>query len=174
MDENRKKALAAALSQIEKQFGKGSVMRMGDAGAVRNVEVISTGSLGLDLALGVGGVPKGRVVELFGPESAGKTMLALQIVADGEGATKPVTIKVSRAVNEKEAEEAARTIANSPLVKTAFFGEDANWGRIIGAAGRAGPIIDPDKIDVYFNTVQMVKGGLGRGRTRAGCAAINW
>jgi len=82
MDDNRKKALAAALGQIEKQFGKGSVMRMGDAGASRGVEVISTGSLGLDLALGIGGVPKGRVVEIYGPESSGKTTLTLHIVAE--------------------------------------------------------------------------------------------
>ncbi len=84
MDENRKKALAAALGQIEKQFGKGSVMRMGDVGAVRNLEAISTGSLGLDIALGIGGVPKGRVVEIFGPESSGKTTLTLQIVAESQ------------------------------------------------------------------------------------------
>lgn len=84
MDENRKKALAAALSQIEKQFGKGSVMRMGDANAVRNIEVVSTGSLSLDLALGVGGVPKGRVIEIFGPESSGKTTMTLHIVAEAQ------------------------------------------------------------------------------------------
>ncbi|HOP18382.1 MAG TPA: recombinase RecA, partial [Gammaproteobacteria bacterium] len=84
MDENRKKALAAALSQIEKQFGKGSVMRMGDANAVRNIEVISTGSLSLDLALGVGGVPKGRVVEIYGPESSGKTTMSLHIIAEAQ------------------------------------------------------------------------------------------
>jgi recombination protein RecA len=84
MDENRKKALAAALTQIERQFGKGSVMRMGDLGAVRNVEVISTGSLGLDLALGIGGVPRGRVVEIYGPESSGKTTLTLHIVAEAQ------------------------------------------------------------------------------------------
>jgi len=82
MDENRKKALSAALSQIEKQFGKGSVMRMGDAGAVRHVEVVSTGSLGLDIALGVGGVPRGRVIEIFGPESSGKTTMTLHVVAE--------------------------------------------------------------------------------------------
>ena len=86
MDENRKKALAAALSQIEKQFGKGSVMRMGDANAIGNIEVISTGSLGLDLALGVGGVPKGRVVEIYGPESSGKTTMTLHIVAEAQKA----------------------------------------------------------------------------------------
>ncbi|MCU0833614.1 MAG: recombinase RecA [Chromatiaceae bacterium] len=84
MDENRKKALAAALTQIERQFGKGSVMRMGDAAAVRAVEVISTGSLGLDVALGVGGVPKGRVVEIYGPESSGKTTLTLHIIAEAQ------------------------------------------------------------------------------------------
>jgi len=82
MDDNRKKALTAALGQIEKQFGKGSVMRMGDAGPARDIEVISTGSLGLDVALGVGGLPKGRVVEIYGPESSGKTTLTLQVVAE--------------------------------------------------------------------------------------------
>ena len=84
MDENRKKALAAALSQIDKQFGKGSVMRMGDANAVRNIEVISTGSLSLDLALGVGGLPKGRVIEIYGPESSGKTTMTLHVVAEAQ------------------------------------------------------------------------------------------
>jgi len=82
MDENRKKALSIALSQIEKQFGKGAVMRMGDARAVRDVDVISTGSLALDVALGIGGLPKGRVVEIFGPESSGKTTLTLQVIAN--------------------------------------------------------------------------------------------
>jgi len=84
MDENRKKALAAALTQIERQFGKGSVMRMGDVGAVRNIETVSTGSLGLDLALGVGGVPRGRVIEIYGPESSGKTTLTLHVVAEAQ------------------------------------------------------------------------------------------
>ena len=82
MDDNRKKALAAALGQIEKQFGKGSVMRLGDAGDSYDVEAISTGSLGLDIALGVGGLPKGRVVEIYGPESSGKTTLTLQVIAE--------------------------------------------------------------------------------------------
>ncbi len=84
MDENRKKALSAALSQIEKQFGKGSVMRMGDISAVRNIDVISTGSLSLDIALGIGGVPRGRVVEIYGPESSGKTTLTLHVVAEAQ------------------------------------------------------------------------------------------
>ena len=82
MDDNRKKALAAALSQIEKQFGKGSVMRLGDSTAARDIEVVSTGSLGLDIALGIGGLPKGRVVEIYGPEASGKTTLTLQVVAE--------------------------------------------------------------------------------------------
>lgn len=81
MDENRKRALTAALSQIEKQFGKGSVMRMGDR-AIEQVETIGTGSLMLDLALGIGGLPKGRVVEIYGPESSGKTTLTLQAIAE--------------------------------------------------------------------------------------------
>ena len=72
MDDNRKKALDAALGQIEKQFGKGSVMRLGDAATAQDIEVISTGSLGLDVALGVGGLPKGRVIEIYGPEASGK------------------------------------------------------------------------------------------------------
>jgi recombination protein RecA len=82
MDDNRKKALAAALGQIEKQFGKGSVMRLGDAIAVRDTDAVSTGSLGLDIALGIGGLPRGRVVEIYGPESSGKTTLTLQVVAN--------------------------------------------------------------------------------------------
>jgi len=84
MDENRKKALAQALGQIEKQFGKGSVMRMGDGGVVRDIEAISTGSIGLDVALGIGGLPKGRVVEIYGPESSGKTTLTLQVIAESQ------------------------------------------------------------------------------------------
>jgi recombination protein RecA len=82
MEDNRKKALAAALGQIEKQFGKGSVMRLGDVAASYDVETVSTGSLGLDIALGVGGLPRGRVVEIFGPEASGKTTLTLQVIAE--------------------------------------------------------------------------------------------
>jgi len=82
MDENKKKALDAALGQIEKQFGKGSIMRMGDKSAIRDIESVSTGSLGLDVALGIGGLPKGRVVEIYGPESSGKTTLTLHAIAE--------------------------------------------------------------------------------------------
>lgn len=81
MNEDRKKALAAALGQIERQFGKGSVMRLGDGAKIRNIETISTGSLTLDIALGIGGLPKGRIIEIYGPESSGKTTMTLQAIA---------------------------------------------------------------------------------------------
>ncbi|MFV1973475.1 MAG: recombinase RecA [Thiohalobacterales bacterium] len=86
MEDNKRKALSAALSQIEKQFGKGAVMRMGDVTAVHNADVVSTGSLGLDVALGIGGLPRGRVVEIYGPESSGKTTLTLEVIAEAQKA----------------------------------------------------------------------------------------
>ena len=82
MDDNKSKALAAALAQIEKQFGKGSIMRLGENEIARDIQVVSTGSLGLDIALGVGGLPRGRIVEIYGPESSGKTTLTLQVIAE--------------------------------------------------------------------------------------------
>ena len=84
MDENRKKALAAALGQIEKQFGKGSVMRLGDAASARGIDVVSSGSIGLDVALGIGGLPRGRVIEIYGPEASGKTTMMLQAIAEAQ------------------------------------------------------------------------------------------
>ena len=84
MDNNKKQALTAALSQIEKQFGKGAIMRMGDGSAQRNVDVVSSGSLAIDVALGIGGLPRGRVVEIYGPESSGKTTLTLQVIAEAQ------------------------------------------------------------------------------------------
>ncbi|MCB1716761.1 MAG: recombinase RecA [Candidatus Competibacteraceae bacterium] len=84
MDENKKKALATTLSQIERQFGKGSVMRLGDSTAARDIETVSTGSIGLDIALGIGGLPRGRVVEIYGPESSGKTTLTLHVIAEAQ------------------------------------------------------------------------------------------
>ena len=81
MDDNKSKALAAALSQIEKQFGKGSIMRMGDTDVAEDIQAVSTGSLGLDIALGIGGLPRGRVIEIYGPESSGKTTLTLSVIA---------------------------------------------------------------------------------------------
>ena len=86
MDENRQKALDAALGQIERQFGKGSVMRLGDAQTGQGIESVSTGSLGLDIALGIGGLPRGRVVEIYGPESSGKTTLTLSVIAQAQKA----------------------------------------------------------------------------------------
>ena len=86
MDDNKRKALSAALGQIEKQFGKGAVMRMGDVSANRDIDSVSTGSLGLDIALGIGGLPRGRVVEIYGPESSGKTTLTLQVIAEAQKA----------------------------------------------------------------------------------------
>jgi recombination protein RecA len=84
MDANREKAIDLAVSQIERQFGKGAIMKLGEGGVVKDVPVVSTGSLGLDIALGIGGVPRGRVIEIYGPESSGKTTLALQIVAEAQ------------------------------------------------------------------------------------------
>ena len=81
MDDNKTKALSAALSQIEKQFGKGSIMRLGESDIAKDIQVVSTGSLGLDIALGIGGLPRGRVVEIYGPESSGKTTLTLSVIA---------------------------------------------------------------------------------------------
>ena len=84
MKEGKDKALSAALDQIEKQFGKGSVMRLGDSSASNDIDVISTGSIGLDIALGIGGLPKGRIIEVYGPEASGKTTLTLQVVAEAQ------------------------------------------------------------------------------------------
>ena len=83
-DMDKHKALDAALAHIEKQFGKGSIMRLGANDRSHDVEAVSTGSLGLDIALGIGGLPRGRVIEIFGPESSGKTTLALQVVAESQ------------------------------------------------------------------------------------------
>jgi glutamate N-acetyltransferase/amino-acid N-acetyltransferase len=90
--------------------------------------------------------------------------LALQIVADGEGATKTITIRVNGAASDEDAHQIARTVANSNLVKTAFFGEDANWGRILGAMGRAGVVFDPENVSLSFGDVVMFENGLGKGK----------
>lgn len=84
MDDNKKKALTAALGQIKRQFGEGAVMRLGDGSATHDIEAVSTGSLGLDVALGIGGLPRGRIVEIYGPESSGKTTLTLQVIAEAQ------------------------------------------------------------------------------------------
>ena len=96
MDENKSKALAAALSQIEKQFGKGSIMRLGESPISKDIEVVSTGSLGLDIALGIGGLPRGRVVEIYGPESSGKTTLTLSVIAQIRNSAAPRLLSMPR------------------------------------------------------------------------------
>jgi len=125
MEENRKKALAAALGQIEKQFGKGSVMRLGDAAASYDVETVSTGSLGLDIALGVGGLPRGRVVEVFGPEASGKTTLTLQVIAEVQrGGGTAAFVDAEHALDPSYAEKRGVNI-NELLVSQPDTGEQA-------------------------------------------------
>jgi len=125
MEENRKKALAAALGQIEKQFGKGSVMRLGDAAASYDVETVSTGSLGLDIALGVGGLPRGRVVEVFGPEASGKTTLTLQVIAEVQrGGGTAAFVAAEHALDPSYAEKLGVNI-NELLVSQPDTGEQA-------------------------------------------------
>src|SRR6202162_2202602 len=125
IDENRKKALAAALGQIEKQFGKGSVMRLGDASAAYDVEAVSTGSLGLDIALGIGGLPRGRVVEVFGPESSGKTTLTLQVIAEVQRAGGTAAfVDAEHALDPSYAEKLGVNI-NDLLVSQPDTGEQA-------------------------------------------------
>ena len=125
MEENRKKALAAALGQIEKQFGKGSVMRLGDAAATYDIETVSTGSLGLDIALGVGGLPRGRVVEVFGPEASGKTTLTLQVIAEIQrGGGTAAFVDAEHALDPSYAEKLGVNI-NDLLVSQPDTGEQA-------------------------------------------------
>ena len=125
MEENRKKALAAALGQIEKQFGKGSVMRLGDGAASFDVEAVSTGSLGLDIALGIGGLPRGRVVEVFGPESSGKTTLTLQVIAEVQrGGGTAAFVDAEHALDPSYAEKLGVNIADL-LVSQPDTGEQA-------------------------------------------------
>jgi recombination protein RecA len=125
MEENRKKALVAALGQIEKQFGKGSVMRLGDAAASYDVETVSTGSLGLDVALGVGGLPRGRVIEIYGPESSGKTTLTLQVIAEVQrGGGTAAFVDAEHALDPSYAEKLGVNI-NDLLVSQPDTGEQA-------------------------------------------------
>ena len=104
MDDNKAKALSAALSQIEKQFGKGSIMRMGDSDIGEDIQAVSTGSLGLDIALGIGGLPRGRVVEIYGPESSGKTTLTLSVIAEMQkmAAQRPLSMLSMRLIRNMQ------------------------------------------------------------------------
>jgi recombination protein RecA len=125
MDENKKKALDSALAQIDKQFGKGSVMRLGDGGIARNFESISTGSIGLDVALGIGGLPKGRVVEIYGPEASGKTTLTLQVVAECQKAGGTAAfVDAEHALDPKYAEQLGVNV-DELLVSQPDTGEQA-------------------------------------------------
>ena len=125
MDEKKKQALDIALGQIEKQFGKGSIMRMGDGSVTHDVSVVSTGSLGLDLALGVGGLPRGRVVEIYGPESSGKTTLALHVAAEIQKAGGTAAfVDAEHALDPKYAEKLGVEIADL-LVSQPDTGEQA-------------------------------------------------
>ena len=125
MEENRKKALAAALGQIEKQFGKGSVMRLGDGAQSFDIEAVSTGSLGLDIALGIGGLPRGRVVEIFGPESSGKTTLTLQVIAEVQrGGGTAAFVDAEHALDPSYAEKLGVNISDL-LVSQPDTGEQA-------------------------------------------------
>ena len=125
MDDNKQKALSAALSQIEKQFGKGTIMRMGDGTGIKDIEVVSTGSLTLDIALGVGGLPRGRIVEIFGPESSGKTTLTLHVIAEAQklGGT-AAFIDAEHALDPSYAEKLGVNIADL-LVSQPDSGEQA-------------------------------------------------
>ncbi len=109
MDENRSKALDAALAQIEKQFGKGSIMRLGANDVAYDIQVVSTGSLGLDIALGVGGLPRGRIIEIYGPESSGKTTLTLQVIAEMQkmGGTAALSMRNTRSIRNMRRKSAS-------------------------------------------------------------------
>ncbi len=125
MDEKKKQALNIALGQIEKQFGKGSIMRLGEDSVMHDVEAVSTGSLGLDIALGIGGFPRGRVVEIYGPESSGKTTLALQVAAEIQKAGGTAAfVDAEHAMDPKYAEKLGVKIADL-LVSQPDTGEQA-------------------------------------------------
>ena len=125
MDEKKKQALGMALGQIEKQFGKGSIMRLGDDSVVHDVTTISTGSLGLDLALGVGGLPRGRVVEIYGPEASGKTTLALHVAAETQKAGGTAAfVDAENALDAKYADKLGVEVADL-LVSQPDTGEQA-------------------------------------------------
>ena len=108
LNTEKAKALQAALAQIEKQYGKGTIMRLGEGEVIDDIEVVSTGSLGLDIALGVGGLPRGRIVEIYGPESSGKTTLALHTVAEARrrAASAPLSMPSMRSIRSMRASSA--------------------------------------------------------------------
>ena len=116
MDENKQKALQLAIGQIEKDHGKGALMKLGEGATYPDIEAVSTGSLTLDAALGIGGLPKGRVIEIYGPESSGKTTLALQVIAETQkqGASSHSVVDIHEA--KKEMEDKGATVLNEPRI----------------------------------------------------------
>ena len=140
MNPEKAKALQAALAQIEKQFGKGSIMRLGEGEAIRDIEVVSTGSLGLDIALGVGGLPRGRVVEIYGPESSGKTTLTLQVIAEmqKQGGVSAF-IDAEHALDAQYAEKLGVNLQESADLAARHRRAGARDRRRAGALGRGRP-----------------------------------
>ncbi|MCE7896673.1 MAG: DNA recombination/repair protein RecA [Gammaproteobacteria bacterium PRO8] len=184
MDDNRKKALAAALGQIERQFGKGSVMRLGDGGANRDIEAIPTGSLGLDIALGIGGLPRGRVVEIFGPESSGKTTLTLQVIAECQkrGGT-AAFVDAEHALDPVYAEKLGVNV-NDLLVSQPDTGEQALEITDVGLQARlmsqalrklTGNIKRSNTIVIFINQIRMKIGVMfGNPETTTGGNALKF
>ena len=130
--EDKKKALEAALSQIEKNYGKGSVMKLGDPENVVEIEAISTGSLGLDIALGIGGLPRGRIIEIYGPESSGKTTLALHTVAEaqkmaGFAALLMPNMRLTRPMPENSACKLRICLSRSPIMANRRWKLPIRW-----------------------------------------------
>ena len=135
MDDSKKKILDATLGQIRRQFGQGSIMRLGDEDVAQDVSVIPTGSLGLDLALGVGGLPRGRVVEIYGPEATGKTTMTLSVVAQAQklGGT-AAFIDAEHALNTAHAAILGVDV-DDLLVSQPNNGEEALWKLLISLFG---------------------------------------
>src|SRR5450759_4635137 len=196
MDDNKSTALAAALSQIEKQFGKGSIMRLGEHEVARDIQVVSTGSLGLDIALGVGGLPRGRVIEIYGPESSGKTTLALQVIAEMQKlGVKVEDLLISQPDNGEQALEITDMLVRSASVdvvvidsvaaltpKAEIEGEmgDAQMGlhaRLMSQALRklTGNINRSNTLVIFINQIRMKIGVMfGNPETTTGGNALKF
>ena len=141
MDDNKAKALAAALQQIEKQFGKGSIMKMGDAEIDEGIQVVSTGSLGLDIALGIGGLPRGRVVEIYGPESSGKTTLTKVLAGEALATSGSVTRTESEAPLVTEPGRVPLPLSEDPRDFLANFTGAVQTGDVDWLLGRLNPAV---------------------------------
>src|SRR5919106_1807677 len=186
MDDQKGKALAAALAQIEKQFGKGSIMKMGESQIQNDVQVVSTGSLGLDLALGVGGLPRGRVVEIYGPESSGKTTLTLQVVAEVQrnGGT-AAFVDAEHALDPSYAEKLGVNIIDSVAALTPKAEIEGEMGELqVGLHARlmsqalrklTGNIKRSNTIVIFINQIRMKIGVMfGSPETTTGGNALKF